>query len=591
MSRCKIQRTDNLDKKFLYRLMRKKTTVFLTLLLLFSSFFLIFEKTKAAQTLQFKPFFTETADEVLAQMSLDEKIGQILIFGFWGDSLDENFQTWLTTGELGNIKIFLRNVETGEQLQGLTNLVIALAAESEYGIPPFIATDMEGGTVNHIRFEGIPLAPSAGLIGASGNFENARNTARLIALTLLEFGINMNFAPVVDILTNPENRVISTRSYGSDPQRVYEFSKIFIQEHEKLGIITVLKHFPGHGMTSFDSHLFSDSVDISREDLFNVHILPYRKLIREGKTGGIMVSHIIYNDIDPEYPAAFSTVVINNLLREELKYDGLVITDDLEMEGSQGYAKDIVDAFILAFRAGNDLLLVAHTEKFQKKLLDTAAGLFKNGTLSEDALDQKVLRVLKAKKKYLSRFYTNMSFEKEHETALKQSAEIVEKASNEGIVLLTSNIEGSIPDYFKLTTEKNQKGLILSPNSDFTDNVKKHLPDWEVLDIGSFPERELNKKRAKEAQHLLKKYDIIILGFTSIRQIEWAEACIQENIPFAILSINNPLTPMRFADYTLFLATSFGPHSPATDALYKNVFETGVFTGIFPYHFDEIIND
>jgi beta-N-acetylhexosaminidase len=560
-------------------------------LLLFFSFILILESIEAAQTLQFRPFFTEPADEILAQMSLDEKIGQILIFGFWGDSLDENFQTWLTTGELSNIKIFLRNVETAEQLQGLTNLIVALAAKSEYGIPPFIATDMEGGTVNHIRFEGVSLAPSAGLIGASDNFDNARNTARLIAHTLLDFGINMNFAPCADILTNPENRVISTRSYGSDPQKVYKFSKIFIQEHEKLGIITTMKHFPGHGMTSFDSHLFSSSVDISKEDLVNVHILPYRKLIGEGKIDGVMVSHIIYNDIDPEYPATFSPTLINNLLREELKYNGLVITDDLEMEGSRSYAKDIIDAFIFSFRAGNDLFLVAHTKKIQEELLNTAAGLFKDGTLSEKALDQKVLRILKAKKKYLSRYYTNMSFEKEHEITLQQSAEIVERASNEGIVLLTSNIGGSIPGYFKLITDKNLKGLVLSPNSDFTDNVKKYLPDWEVLDIGSFPERVQNRKRAKETQHILKKYDIIVLGFTSIRQIEWAEACIHANIPFAILSINNPLTPMRFADQTLFLATSFGPHSPATDALYKNVFETGVFTGIFPYHFDQITND
>ena len=352
-----------------------------------------------------------------------------------------------------------------------------------------------------------------------------------------------------------------------------------------------MKHFPGHGMTSFDSHLFSGSVDISKEDLVNVHILPYRKLIAEGKTDGVMVSHIIYNDIDPDHPATFSPVVINKLLREELKYDGLVITDDLEMEGSKCYAKDIVQAFIFAFKAGNDLLLVAHTKNIQQELIDTASGLFKDGTLSENALDQKVFRILKAKKKYLSRYYTNMSFEKEHETTLKQSAKIVEKVSNEGIVLLTSNIEGPIPGFFKQMRDKHLKGLILSPNSDFTDNVKKHLPDWEVLEIGSFPERQQNKKRVKETQFILKKYDIIVLGFTSIRQIEWAEACINENVPFAILSINNPLTPMRFADHTLFLATSFGPHSPATDALYKNVFETGVFTGLFPYHFDETPND
>jgi beta-N-acetylhexosaminidase len=564
--------------------MKKKKTFLMCLL--FFSLLLFNEKSEAAQALQFKPFFTESEDELIVRMSLDEKIGQILIFGFWGDSLDDNFQKWIKEGKLGNIKIFLRNVESGEQLQELTNFVTALTSETEYGIPPFIATDMEGGTVNHIRFEGISLAPSAGLIGASENIDNARNTAKLIAHTLLDFGINMNFGPCSDILTNPENRVISTRSYSSDPQRVYEYSKIFIREHEKLGIFTTMKHFPGHGMTSFDSHLFSDSVDIKKDELLKVHLLPYRRLIREKKADGVMVSHIIYDDLDPEYPAAFSPVVINELLRKELNFDGIIITDDLEMEGSKGYAENIIDAFTLAFKAGNDLFLVAHTKEIQEELINSAAGLFRDGILSVDELDQKVYRILRAKKNYLSRFYTNLSFEEEHDTILRQSAETVDKASREGIVLLSSKINGSIPEFFRLTKDKNLKGLILSPNSDFTDNVIKYLPDWDVIDIGSFPERQYNKKRAKETQHLLKSYDMIVLGFTSIRQIEWAEACIQENIPFAILSINNPLTPMRFSDRTLFLATSFGPYSPATDALYKCTFETGEFMGVFPYDFN-----
>jgi beta-N-acetylhexosaminidase len=567
-----------------------KLNIFLPLLLLIS--LISFDvRIEAAQTLQFKNFFTENEDELIARMSLDEKIGQILIFGFWGDYPDDDFQTWITEGKLGNIKIFLRNVESEEQLHELTNLVTTLASESEYGIPPFIATDMEGGTVNHIRFNGVSLAPSAGLLGASQNLSTARDTAKLIAHTLLEFGINMNFAPCSDILTNPENRVISTRSYSSDPRQVYEYSKVFIEEHKKLGIFTTMKHFPGHGMTSFDSHLFSESVDISMDELLNVHIFPYRKLIGEKKADGVMVSHIIYSEIDPERPAAFSPAVVKGLLREGLKFNGLVITDDLEMEGSKGYAENIIDAFSLAFSAGNDLLLVAHTKRVQEELLESAAGLFRNGSLSEDELDKKVRRVLKAKKEYLSRFYTNQSFEEEHEAILKQSADTVEKASREGIVLVSSKINGSIPEFFKLTEDKHLKGLILSPNSDFTDNVKKYLPDWNVIEIGSFPERQSNKKRAKETQHLLKNYDIIILGFTSIRQIEWAEACIEENVPFAILSINNPLTPMKFADQTLFIATSFGPHSPATDALYRCTFETGEFLGKFPYHFKaEIVN-
>lgn len=378
--------------------MRNKTAVLLAICILLFSALLIHKRIEAAKTLQFKPFFTEDVNDILSGMSLEEKVGQVMIFGFWGTSLDDDYETWLSSGRVGNIKIFRRNVESKEQLQGLTARITLLASISEKGIPPFIATDMEGGVVNHIRYTGSFLAPSAGHIGASGDTENCKNVSRLIALTLLDHGINMNFAPCADVLTNPANRVISTRSYSSDPNIVYDMVKIFIDEHEKVGILTTMKHFPGHGMTDFDSHLFSDSVDTIKEELYRVHILPYRKLINEKQLDGCMVSHIIYNEIDPVYPAAFSHQIIEGLLRDELSFNGIVVTDDLEMEGSQSYVQDIVQAFILAFNAGNDLLLVSHTKEKQRGLLDHAVELFKNGTLSEEELDQKVLRIMRKKR-------------------------------------------------------------------------------------------------------------------------------------------------------------------------------------------------
>ena len=565
--------------------MRNKTDVLLAVCILLFGILLSHKKIEAAKTLQFKTFFTEDINDTLAGMNLEEKVGQVMIFGFWGMNLDDDYETWLSSGRLGNIKIFRRNVESKEQLQALTGRITLLPSFSEHGIPPFIATDMEGGVVNHIRHPGTFLAPSAGHIGASGDTEYGKNVSRLIALTLLDHGINMNFAPCADVLTNPANRVISTRSYSSDPNIVYNMAKIFIDEHEKVGILTMMKHFPGHGMTDFDSHLFSSSVDITKEELYRIHIFPYRKLINEKQLDGCMVSHIIYNEIDPVYPAAFSYQIIEGLLRDELSFKGIVVTDDLEMEGSQSYAQDIVQAFILAFNAGNDLLLISHTKEKQVKLLDQAVELFKNGTLSEDKLDQKVLRILKEKKDYLTRFYTNLSYEDEYEIALKQSERIVSNEANEGIVRVSSNIKGSIPDYYKAALRDHLNGLILAPTSKFADYVKKYLPTWNVINIGYFPERQQNKEDAKKVQQDLKNYDIILLGFATIRQIEWAEACIQENVPFGILSIYNPLVARQFAKEALFIVTSFGPHSPATDALFKNVFETGEFSGTFPYHF------
>ncbi|MFW6137946.1 MAG: glycoside hydrolase family 3 N-terminal domain-containing protein, partial [Spirochaetota bacterium] len=159
--------------------------------------------------------------ELLLSMDLEEKIGQTLIFGFHGYSLDYDYQQWLESGRLGNIKIFLRNVLSKDQIIDLTSAINYLVNSSKHGIPPFIATDLEGGTVYHVRYPGVSVAPAAGFLGATGNPENSRDAARLIALNLLSLGINMNLAPCVDVLTNPHNSVIGTRSYSSDPNTVF----------------------------------------------------------------------------------------------------------------------------------------------------------------------------------------------------------------------------------------------------------------------------------------------------------------------------------------------------------------------------------
>jgi beta-N-acetylhexosaminidase len=278
----------------------------------------------SAGTTPFSRFFARKEKEILARMTLEEKVGQLLVFGFQGKTLDGDFEKWLASGRLGNIKIFLRNVEGRAQVKELTRRVVELEKGSRNGIPPFIATDMEGGTVNHVRYPGIRLAPAAGLVGATGETESARVSSRLIALTLSDIGVNMNFAPCADVLTEPRNMVIMTRSYGSDPELVSGMVKAFVEEHTKAGILPVMKHFPGHGMTGFDSHVVSDKVDVSRAQMMKVHLLPYERLIREKVIHACMTAHIIYSELDPEHPATFSRKIIDGLLRNELGFDGLV---------------------------------------------------------------------------------------------------------------------------------------------------------------------------------------------------------------------------------------------------------------------------
>jgi beta-glucosidase-like glycosyl hydrolase len=537
----------------------------------------------ARSNLRYLDFYRDDERELVERMSLEEKIGQILIFGFQGTELDEDYRSWLAGGRLGNLKLFLRNVESAGQVRALTGLACELAARSPAGIPPFIATDLEGGVVNHLRVLEGPAPPAAGLVGAVGDPAYSAASARSIALTLHDLGINMNFAPCVDILTNMDNQVIGTRSYASDPGEVYRMAVPFLEEHRKLGILCAVKHFPGHGMTDFDSHVFSLGVEVSREEMERVHLLPYRELIDRGLVDGCMGNYVIYNNIDPMYPATFSSEIMDGLLRGELGFRGVAVTDDLEMEGSASYASDMVKAFILAFRGGNDLILISHTKEHQVRILDAAAHLFRSGALSVDELDERVLRVLRVKKRYLARFYVRGGSGTVRERWREQAGETLERGVDRGIVCLASRLEGPVPEYLARVSGKGARGLVLAPTADFARLASRYLPGWDVLYIRYFPEPEGNAALLEENRGRLKSYDLVLLGMGTVRQKPWAAACAGAGVPFIILSINNPALAMPYASRALFAATSFEPYRPALDALFEAVFETGAFSRGLPY--------
>jgi beta-N-acetylhexosaminidase len=539
----------------------------------------------ASKNVEFRYFFRDDPEELLGRMSIDEKIGQILIFGFRGSSLGPQYEELLADGRLGNIKIFLRNVRSRHQMLELTDRIASLTLLSRHGIPPFIATDMEGGTVNHVRYSGIYLAPAAGLIGATENVEYGRAAARLIALTLYNHGVNMNLAPCVDVLTDWRNRVIGTRSYGSDPRIVAGMARVFIEEHRRLGILTTAKHFPGHGMTLYDSHLLSASVDISPSELRELHLSPYQSLIDARVLDGVMVSHLIYSTLDPFYPASLSSRIIEEYLRGEMGFDGIVLTDDLEMQGTQVLAEDILKAFILAFRAGNDLFLVSHSPETQMRLVEGIGSLFESGILDEEQLDRKVLRILHAKQRYLNRFYGTHGGSRVQEKLLQQSIEENVRLTADGIVLISSRIDGPVPSFFKGLLRDNTRGLILSPSRSFAVRASRYLPGWELVDIGFYPEKEENWELIKASTDKLGEYDFILLGFANERHIPWARACVRAGTPYAILSYDNPQYALRFSSSAQLIVTCFAPYNPATDALFLSVFRTGRFLDHFPYDF------
>ena len=304
------------------------------------------------------PAPSETADPIQAlldRMTVEEKVGQLLIAGIEGTSPGADAETAITEYHVGGIILFKRNVETVEQLTTLTDGLKELNQDSE--IPLFLGIDEEGGLVSRMPDELIDL-PDMYEFGKTGDPTLTYAVGRVLADLCRNQGINLNFAPVLDVWSNPDNTVIGRRAFGTDAETVITMGLPVMEGLRDYGVIPVVKHFPGHGDTLVDSHEALPVVDKTVDELWELELKPFAAAIEAG-TDVVMVGHILERGIDPDYPASLSYVVVTELLREEMGFTGVVCTDDLTM-GAITNQWGVGEAAVLAVEAGDDLLLVCH---------------------------------------------------------------------------------------------------------------------------------------------------------------------------------------------------------------------------------------
>lgn len=333
----------------------------------------------------------DPVQQMLESMSLEEKVGQLMIIGFGGGNLTEAEQARIKRIRPGGIILFGRNVETPEQLIKLTT---DLQADAK--VPYFVATDQEGGLINRITFSGVVI-PGAMAMGAADDEDLARKVGRTTGKYLASLGINMNFAPVLDVNNNPLNPVIGIRSFGEDPQRVATLGIAYMKGLQEVGVISVAKHFPGHGDTTVDSHLALPRVDFDMDRLSKVELVPF-KAAAEAGVDAIMSAHIVFRSLDESgRPATLSKAVLTDLLRNDIEFDGVVVTDDLEMKAiSDNYG---AEAGVLAIQAGADMVLVSHTGSKQDAIYESLLEAVRSGKISEERIDASVKRILRAKQR------------------------------------------------------------------------------------------------------------------------------------------------------------------------------------------------
>jgi beta-N-acetylhexosaminidase len=337
---------------------------------------------------------------MLNEMTLEQKIGQVLVIGFDGQALHPELHEMIERYHLGGLVLFARNVASPAQVAQLA-CDVQNAARSA-GLPGLLlAIDQEGGRVARLTEDnGFTEFPSAMALGATGHPDYARQAAAAIALELRAVGLNANFAPVLDVNNNTANPVIGTRSFSFDPQRAADYGVAFLNGLQEERIMAFGKHFPGHGNTQQDSHFSLPVVDAPREALEAVELLPFRAAIRAG-VAGIMTAHISFPALEPDgLPATLSQRVLRDLLRDDLGFDGLLATDSLEMGALEraGYPAPLAAA--AALRAGADLLLFNHGHEMHRQAFETIRAWLADGRIPLARLDEAVERVLRAKQRY-----------------------------------------------------------------------------------------------------------------------------------------------------------------------------------------------
>ncbi|HZV65594.1 MAG TPA: beta-N-acetylhexosaminidase [Telluria sp.] len=316
--------------------------------------------------------------------------GQLIMIRFPGTELDADTADFLRANGVRGVCLFRGNMTDSAQLTRLTRELRAVM-----GPDALIAIDQEGGAV--VRSTWVPAPPAAMALGAANDTELARGIGAAVARAVKALGFNWNFAPVLDLNNNPDNPVIAERSFGADPQRASELAMAWMAGSEAEGVACCVKHFPGHGDTSVDSHRDLPTVDKPLEELERFEFAPFR--LASERAPAVMTAHIVYPALDAEFPATMSRRILHDLLREEWQYRGVIITDGMDMHAIAGrYGAG--QAAVRALAAGADMVMALGTRETQNDTLDAIAAALQDGTLSMDEVNQRLARLSALAKTY-----------------------------------------------------------------------------------------------------------------------------------------------------------------------------------------------
>ncbi|WP_153979303.1 beta-N-acetylhexosaminidase [Paenibacillus xylanilyticus] len=488
--------------------------------------------------------------------TLEQKVGQLFMCGFHGQHVDEQIMRLIQDYHVGGVIYFRRNVESVEQLTRLSAELQSLAAKSSE-LPLMISVDQEGGMVARIDKDGITRVPGSMALGATCNPDYTYQCARILGTELKRIGIDMNLAPVVDVNNNVLNPVIGVRSYGENAENVAVHGAAAIAGYQSSGIAATAKHFPGHGDTAVDSHLGMVTVPHEWQRLEQVELRPFRRAI-EADVDAIMTAHVIFPAIEPEpIPATLSRNVLHKLLREQMGFKGIIITDCLEMHAiSKPYG--VANAAVRAVKAGADLILVSHTLEEQIAAIDAVVDAVRHGDIEEQIIDLALERVVEWKQKRCDSQSSQQSSDQSSQQSSEQSRmpyslssvpekllldEIASKSitvvHNDGVLPLKpeQNVLVVWPEVVQRTevdepwSHSDSLGMVLG-------QIKNHVREHKITTQPSYEEAERITKSVMEGEQ------VIVCTYTSAGVLPKGQRYLIErlsvNHSLIVVALRNP---------------------------------------------------
>lgn len=481
----------------------------------------------------FIPLFAQTNKSkkplngiVFEDLSLKEKLAQTIFIATDIDTA-QRYKNAIEKGLVGGVLIQWGNYSL-EETKDLIDKMQSWAKKSPLGLPLLIAIDYEGGTVYTPVTLGFPYLPTNMLLAAANNQMDTTTLFYIVATELKNAGVNINFAPVIDVNINPSNPIIGVRSFGSNTQIVSDMGLALITGMQKAGIMAVAKHFPGHGETTQDSHYATPRFAQNKESFEKIHLPPFKNAI-DGGVMGIMSAHIIYDFLDKENPATFSPAIINSLLKKELGFEGIIISDSLDMQGASK-AGDIVSAASKSLASGVDIVL---TSRKDPTITNTELLKQINKTLPQARVEEAAQKVFNLKKKL------GLFEEQKATMPIKSSLEaynyFAQKLSNQGVSVIRSQ-----PNFIPFKTQKENPKLctVLFSPTRFADQLTDFSAPfiekgWKVKYYNaSMRPKAKDIERAKEC---MKGADLVVLG-----SLQWADKPLesQKNALKQLLKIN-----------------------------------------------------